>query len=255
MAAASNIAEVVARLESSAARLPHADGVACFTRLYLSVTNGVQERLAGLTFGDPVFLARLDVAFADLFFSALEAADDPKRMPRAWAPLVEARSARGVAPLQFALAGMSAHINRDLPVALVATCRELGIELEEGSPQHADFVHVNRVLAEVEAKVKAEYLSGWLNRLDRLVHRIHRIDDVVAMWNVARARDAAWVNGEALWALRDQPELSARYLLALDRTVGLTARGLLVPADTLLQRLARALRRKPLPSYSSSSRS
>ena len=57
------------------------------------------------------------------------------------------------------------------------------------------------------------------------------------------ARDAAWTNGEALWALRDEPELSARYLLALDRTVGLTARGLLVPADTWLQRLGRALRR------------
>ena len=57
------------------------------------------------------------------------------------------------------------------------------------------------------------------------------------MWNVARARDAAWVNAEALWALRDEPELSARYLDVLDRTVGLTARGLLVPADTWLQKL------------------
>jgi hypothetical protein len=202
----------------------------------------VQERLAGLVFADPRFLARLDVAFADLFFSALDAASsNPSSMPRAWAPLIETRSARGIAPLQFALAGMSAHINRDLPVALVATCHELGIELEEGSAQHADYMHVNRVLAEVETKVKAQYLTGWLNRLDRLVHRIHRLDDVVAMWNVARARDAAWVSAEALWALRDQPALSARYLDALDRTVGLTARGLLVPADTWLQRLGRTL--------------
>jgi hypothetical protein len=224
-------------MESAVAALPHSDGVACFTRLYLGVTTGVQERLAGFVFADPRFLARLDVVFADLFFSAL----DSKRMPRAWAPLVEGRSARGVAPLQFAFAGMSAHINRDLPVALVATCREHGIELAEGSPQHSDYLEVNRVLAEVEAKVKAEYLTGWLHRIDRLVHRVHRIDDVVAMWNVERARDAAWVNGEALWALRDEPELSTSYLDTLDRTVGLTARGLLVPADTLLQRLARLL--------------
>lgn len=239
MSSPSSVAGVVARMESAVSTLPHSDGVACFTRLYLSVTEGVQERLAGVTFADPRFLARLDVVFADLFFAAL----DPARMPRAWAPLVDARTTRGIAPLQFALAGMSAHINRDLPVALVATCSELGIDLEEGSPQHADYVHVNRVLAEVEARVKAQYLTGWLSSLDRLVHRIHRLDDVVAMWNVARARDAAWVSAEALWALRDEPELSARYLLALDRTVGLTARGLLVPADTWLQRLARALRR------------
>ena len=242
MSSPSSVADVVARMESAVSALPRTDGVACFTRLYLAVTKGVQERLAGMVFADPRFLARLDVAFADLFFSALdEANSNPSRMPHAWAPLVEARTAHGIAPLQFALAGMSAHINRDLPVALVTTCNELDIALEEGSPQHADYVQVNRVLAEVEAKVKGQYLTGWLRGLDRLVHRVHRLDDVVAMWNVARARDAAWVSGEALWALRDQPELSARYLLALDRTVGLTARGLLVPADTWLQRLGRAL--------------
>jgi hypothetical protein len=134
---------------------------------------------------------------------------------------------------------MSAHINRDLPVALVTTCRELGIGLKEGSGQHADYEHVNGVLATVERTVKSQYLGGWLRKLDHLLHRVDRIDDIVAMWDVARARDAAWVNAEALWALRDEPELSARYLDVLDRTVGLTARGLLVPADTWLQKLAR----------------
>jgi hypothetical protein len=226
----SSVAEVVARMESSVASLPRSDGVACFTRLYLDVTKGVQQELVGVTFGDPRFLAQLDVAFANLFFSALDGAvHKPESVPRAWAPLVEARGARGIAPLQFAFAGMSAHINRDLPVALVATCRDAGIALEEGSPQHTDYVRVNGVLAQVELKVKASYLTGWLRRLDRLVHRVDRIDDVVAMWNVSRAREAAWVNGEALWAFRDQPALAARYLAQLDRTVGLTARGLLVP--------------------------
>ena len=242
MTAPASVADVVARMESSVATLPHSDGIACFTRLYLSVTQGVQDRLAGLTFADPRFLAHLDVVFADLFFDALDAAkSDPSHLPRAWAPIVKARSARGIAPLQFALAGMSAHINRDLPIALVATCRELGIDLEEGSPQHADYVRVNGVLAKIEEQVKAQYLTGWLVRLDRLVHRIYRLDDVVTMWNIDRARDAAWVSAEALWALRDEPELSARYLDTLDCTVGMTARGLLVPADTWLQRLGRAL--------------
>ena len=242
MLAPTSVADVVARMESSVATLPRADGVACFTRLYLSVTQGVQERLAGVTFADPRFLARLDVAFADLFFSALEAAtSNPSQTPHAWAPIVEARSARGIAPLQFALAGMSAHINRDLPIALVATCSELGIDLEERSPQHADYVHVNGVLAEVEAKVKAQYLTGWLSRLDRLVHRIHRLDDVVAMWNVRVAREAAWTNAETLWALRRDAVLHAEFVRTLDRTVGLAGRGLLVPADTWVRRLARKL--------------
>jgi Family of unknown function (DUF5995) len=240
MSTPSSIAEVVARMQAELSGLPDKDGVACFTHLYLSVTEGVEQQLGNVVFRDPHFLARLDVVFADLFFSALDAArTDPSRMPRAWAPLIDERAAHGIAPLQFALAGMSAHINRDLPVALVATCRELGVELEDGSNQHADFERVNGVLATVEAAVKSQYLSGWLRKLDRLLHRVDRIDDIVAMWDVGRARDAAWVNAEALWALRDEPDLSARYLDVLDRTVGFTARGLLVPADTWLQKLAR----------------
>jgi len=219
------VVDVIARMRAELAGLPKSDGVACFTRLYLEVTEGVQERLAGVTFRDPAFLADLDVTFAGLFFDAL--GDEPAKLPRAWAPLVEARSAKGIAPLQFALAGMSAHINRDLPLALVATCRAHGIGLEEGSPQHHDFEQVNGILAAVEQKVKAQYLTGWARFLDHLLRRAGRIDDVVAMWNVARARDAAWANAEALWALRGDAALSAAWLAALDRMVGLTARGLL----------------------------
>jgi hypothetical protein len=243
MARPSTVPEVIARMEAIASPLPRGDGVACFTRLYLAVTQGVEARLAGTAFQDPHFLERLDVAFANLFFDAVDAfATAPQTTPRAWLPLFQARSQRGIAPLQFALAGMNAHINRDLPVALVSTCRELAIGLEEASPQHRDFETVNGLLASTEAKVKQQFLSGWLRRLDRLVHRFDRIDDVVAMWDVGRARDAAWTNGEALWAIRDDAGLSQSYLDTLDRMVGFAGRGLLVPADTWLQRLGRAFR-------------
>jgi hypothetical protein len=158
--------------------------------------------------------------------------------------LFASRSHRGIAPLQFALAGMNAHINRDLPVALVATCRELGLDLGEGSPEHADFERVDALLAQVERRVKSSYLTGWLAWVDRLVHRFRRIDDVVAMWDVDRARDAAWTNAQALWALGDEPSLAGEYLLALDRMVGFAGRGLLVPADSWLLELGRRLSRR-----------
>jgi Family of unknown function (DUF5995) len=157
-------------------------------------------------------------------------------------PLLEARGRRGIEPLQFALAGMNAHINRDLPVALVTTCRELGITLELSSPQHADYVQINSVLGEVEARVKQQYLNGWLRALDRLLHRSHGIDDVVAMWDISRARDAAWTTAETLWALRDHTQLAAEYLASVDRMVGFAGRGLLIPADTWLLKLRRTLR-------------
>ena len=59
-------------MEAILSTLPAADGVACFTRLYLAVTRGVQDRLAGAAFADPVFLARLDERFAEFFFEAVE---------------------------------------------------------------------------------------------------------------------------------------------------------------------------------------
>jgi uncharacterized protein DUF5995 len=236
MAPTQPLADVIARMHAELAPLARSDGVACFTRLYLAVTEGVQTDLAGITFQDEAFLARLDETFAGLFLDAFA------KQPPAWVPLFASRRARGIAPLQFALAGMSAHINRDLPLALATTCRDLGIAPVEGSPQHADYLRVNTVLARVEARVKQEYLTGWLRRIDRLVHRVHRLDDVVAMWDVSRARDAAWANGCALRALHDAPDVAGSYLAALDRLVGVTARGFLVPAETWLQRLARLTR-------------
>src|SRR5262249_10946576 len=144
-----------------------------------------------------------DVAFADLFFATVDAsAGRTTRVPSAWAPLFEARAKRGIAPLQFAIAGMNAHMNRDLPVALVATFEQRGVESRRDSREYADFERVNDVLERVEERVKASYLTGWIARLDHILHRVHRLDDVVAMWNVRAAREAAWTNAEALWALR-----------------------------------------------------
>ena len=66
---------------------------------------------------------------------------------------------------------------------------------------------------------------------------------MIAMWDISRARDAAWVNGEALWALRADADLRTDYVATLDRMVGFAGRGLLVPADTMLRRLARIFAR------------
>ena len=237
---ASNVPEVIQRLRAIEAAAPRSNGVACFARLYREVTEGVNAKLATGDFADPQFLERLDVCFANLFFAAHDAYKrDPASTPSAWMPLFEQQSRRGIAPLQFALAGMNAHINRDLPVALVTTCGELKLELADGTPEHDDFVRVNTLLGQVEAAVKHSYVSGWLASVDRIVHRFDRIDDVVAMWNVGRARDAAWTNGQALWTLRAEPSLASDFLRTLDRMVGLASRGLLVPADSFLRKLGR----------------
>lgn len=238
------VADVATRLRAIEASAPRGDGVSCFARLYREVTEAVEADLERRPAEDDRFLQRLDVRFAGLFFDALDAFErSPGSAPHAWRPLFESRRRRGVAPLQFALAGMNAHINRDLPVALVATCAELGVALRDDSDEHRAFERVDTLLAHVEQRIKPSYLSGALARLDRVLHRLGRIDDVVAMWDVSRARDAAWANGCVLWQLRGEPALADGFVDTLDRTTGLASRGLLVPADTLLGRLARLLSR------------
>jgi hypothetical protein len=235
-----SVPAVIARLREIEGSASSSDGIVCFARLYREVTEGVGAELARPSAGDERFLERLDVGFAGLFFSALDAYEHGgATVPSAWVPLFANRSRRGVAPLQFALAGMNAHINRDLPVALVASSQELGLDIFGVASDHATFERVNVLLGQVEQRVKGLYLTGWIGRVDRFLHRIHRLDDVVAMWDVSRARDAAWTNGRTMWGLRDSPDLAADFLTALDRMVGLASRGLLLPADSLLQKVAR----------------
>ena|SRR5512146_2121413 len=207
-------------MEAILAGLPENDGVAWFTRLYLAVTENVQAALRPRAFADARFLERLDVVFANLFFAALE------KPPRAWAPLLACRAQPDTAPIQFALCGMNAHINRDLPVALVRTAAELGVDLGRASREHRDFTKLNALLAATEAAVKREFATGIVELADGA---LGKVDDRIAMWDVGRAREAAWVQGQILWRLRDLPPLSRRYLDTLDRTVGFAGRGLLVP--------------------------
>lgn len=238
-----SVADVLTRMRGIEASLPRSDGVACFVELYREVTEGVADGLGRSAFSDPRALERLDIVFADLFFVAFDVDERaPGTAPPAWRPLFAVRSTRGIAPIQFALAGMNAHINRDLPVALVTTWAEIGAKPRSGSPQHADYLRVNELLADIEAKLKKRYVTGWLGRLNRLLHRFNRLDDIIAMWNVERARDAAWTNAETLWMLRSAPELAAEFLASLDRMVGFASRGLLVPSESVFQRVARRLR-------------
>ena len=213
-------------MSAIAAALPPADGVARFNDLYLAVTREVLADARADAFEDGAFLARLDVVFAGLYFRAIDADAARARVARAWAPLFAARRRARLAPIQFALAGMNAHINHDLALALVETFRERRLSPRRDTPQHRDYLRVNLILERVEERVKGRLATGLVGVADEA---LGRLDDVLAMWSVARARDAAWTHAETLWALRERPPLRDAFRLTLDRTVGLAGRGLLLP--------------------------
>jgi hypothetical protein len=224
--AGDQIAPVIARMQSVAAQLPVTDGVARFNHLYLEVTQAVDAAAHTTVFEDPAYVTALDVCFAGFYFDALDAAAGATPVPRCWTPLFQARADTHVAPIQFALAGMNAHINHDLPLALVSTWTAQGLGPELDSAEHRDYLKVNGVLAAVEARVKGEYLTGVAGVAD---DALGRIDNVIAMWSVEEARSAAWTHAQTLWELRGHPDLTAAFEDALDGTVGMVSRGLLVP--------------------------
>jgi hypothetical protein len=192
--------------------------------MYLTVTEAVAAGLEGdQVFVDPVFMEQLDVTFASLWLAAYDAGVHD--VPRAWAALFERRHDRAVLPIQFALAGMNTHIGHDLVVAVIQTCRQLG-----RSPEHAgvheDYEAVNHLLAASESRVRRSFLTAAGREVDdHLGPLVH----LVSSWKIDKARDVAWVNVEALWAIRHSSSLALRYRAALASTVGMASRCLLTP--------------------------
>ncbi len=218
------VAGAIARMEAIEAALPAGDGLACFNRMYLEVTRQVNDRLGQGFFADPAFMTRLDVTFASLYFGAADAAGDPAAVPLAWRPLVEQRANTGIEPIQFALAGMNAHIDHDLPMALVSTCTALATSPEAGA-HVADYQKVDQLLDAAEQSVRQSFESSPELAVD---HHLTAVNNLIGNWTINSARDLAWNNCLLLWAVRDDP--IARGLLAssLASSAALASRLLLV---------------------------
>ena len=223
---ARSIDEVIATMTAIDQTLLDSDGLKWFNRLYLRVTVAVNAATAtAAAFQDAAFLRTLDVVFATPYFDAAAAGDvDPAQAPSAWRPLFQARRDPGVARLQFALAGMNAHINRDLPVGIVDCYHALGGVPSVTDLRHADFEQINGLLERVEGEVKADFTTGIVGTIDAAAGQL---DDLAAMWKVRKARDIAWSNAELLWYLRPFPRLRTNFFSQLDSFTGFAGRGLL----------------------------
>jgi hypothetical protein len=224
LAPVSSVDEAIARMELIGETTRPADGVACFNRMYLEVTRQVGHRLGKGFFADPDFMTRLDVTFANLYFSALDAARSPETVPLAWRPLVEQRANATIEPIQFALAGMNAHINHDLPLAVVSTCTELATTPIAGA-HHTDFQKVDQLLDVAEQSVRQSFESAAERDVDS---RVEAVADLVANWAINTARDLAWANALLLWDLRDDPAAHAAFVDGLAATAAEASRMLLV---------------------------
>jgi Family of unknown function (DUF5995) len=202
------------------------DGLASFNYLYRSITGDVQEKLNAGLFRDKEFVITLDVEFAKRYLHAIalyQAA--PKSAPRSWQVLLDRRANPDIAPLQFAVAGVNAHVNFDLPFALVATCESLGSPLGSDT-QREDYQHINQIFAEQMAALRHHFEDPVVQDLDRST--VSTVNNDLDELTVVLTRDAAWYRAEHLWTLRDQPHALDAQTETMDVLVSLAGRGLLV---------------------------
>lgn len=147
------IDSVLATMQDRLDALPAASPARAFLGTYRRTTAAVGAAVAGGAFEDPAWVRRWDVEFAELYLRALDAylagAGD---VARPWRLAFAAPA--DLPPLRHVLLGINAHINYDLPQALLAVISDA----EFGDPallqrRHRDHERIDAIL---DGRVAAE---------------------------------------------------------------------------------------------------
>lgn len=222
-----SVDDVLAMLQNIDATCIDGDGLKWFNWLYLQVTQAVEQRVEAGGFNDPAWLAELDIQFAGLYFSALKAGLEGAVSPGCWRALIGVRNNAAIARIQFAIAGVNAHINHDLPQAIVSTCSALGTIPRHGNPQYLDYTALNSTLDPLIESAKA---TLHVRLLGDPLPAVSNLEDTIAAWGLAAAREKAWNSSEVLWQLQEVPVLAAGFMDALDGLATVVGKALLAPA-------------------------
>ncbi len=218
------IADAVTMMTAIDGVLAPNDGLKWFNQLYLDVTKEVDTTPPPGGWADAAWLTRLDVVFAGFYFAAIKASiANAGGVPSSWQALFEARFAPGIDRIQFALAGMNAHINHDLALALLQTDAELNVVPAMSSPEHDDFEHVNGLLEAVLPQALTFLATGIIGQAAQDTGKIGRY---LAIWNVRAARDLAWDFADTLRPLGGVVRQAT--LDAQDQLTGVLGRSLLL---------------------------
>ena len=235
---------LLARMEALLAPMREADDERqYFLAVYMRTTRAVKDDLAQGGFVDADWTERWDVVFADLYLDALEAWNATGDAPGPWAiAFGAAHGTPRVPPLRHLLLGMNAHINYDLPQALIAVIRD--DEFDDAdliARRSLDHAHIDEILA---SRVPAE---------DRLLKEVERpgdrtvLDAMLTPFNRAgtrrflkEGRAKVWRNAQALsHARRRGPDELANRIEELGRLSAARVADLRRPGQVIL-RLSRS---------------
>ncbi len=206
-----------------------------FLGTYRRTTAAVGAAIDDDFFEDPAWVEAWDVAFADLYLVALDAdLDGVGQVPRPWRLAFDAPSS--LPPLRHVLLGINAHVNYDLPQALLAVIsdEELADDPVLLDRRRRDHERIDDVLAKRVA-AEDDQLSARSSRslLDRALRPLNR-------WGVQRflreARQKVWHNTLELHRARVAgPDVYAVRLAELELLSAARIGDLLAPGQVLLR--------------------
>jgi hypothetical protein len=205
-----------------------------FLQTYQRTTAAVGAAIEGAQFEDPVWVERWDVVFADLYLLALDldlAGSDA--VPRPWRLAFDAPE--DLPALRHVLLGINAHINYDLPQALLGVISDAEFQdptlLDKRRRDHEriDGVLSGRVAAEDDQLAEASPPT----LLDRVLQPLNHLSSKRFL---REARQKVWHNTMELQAARltGDGEYAAR-LAELEVLSAARIADLLAPGQVLLR--------------------
>ena len=205
-----------------------------FHATYQRTTMAVAAEIKRGGFADNEWVERWDVAFADLYLDALEASLAGRAPARPWGIAFGAPA--GLPALRHVLLGMNAHINYDLPQALLAVITDEQFDdaallaRREADHRAIDDVLASRVAAEDDELAR---ISGPPPLLDRLLRPFNQLGTKRFL---REARAKVWANAIALSRARRQgPGAYAARLAQLEELSAAKVTVLQAPGQVLLK--------------------
>ena len=178
-----------------------------FLSTYMRTTIAVKHEIERGAFVDGAWTERWDIVFADLYLDALEEWNAKGSVPGPWRIAFEAANATPrVPPIRHLLLGMNAHINYDLPQALILVITDQEFDdpalVARRSRDHEriDAILSSRVAAEDHELRKMEQ-PGDRTLVDHLLTPFNRAGSKRFL---KEARGKVWRNAQALSLARRQ---------------------------------------------------
>ncbi len=201
------------------------DRRAIFATAYLAITRAMKQSVADGLFLDTAWVTRYALCFANLYRMALLAYErgDWDALPKAWRISFDTSRNNGALAIQDLMLGINAHINHDLPIALI----EVTIDPQRPS-RYADHCKVNDVLRAATDPMQQRIGQLYAPILSLLDQACDHIDEDIACFSVEKAREAAWLAAVARANARDDTEQAALRAGLNDRSAVL-ARLILAP--------------------------